>query len=42
MEGVVMPVILLRGGNYGFWSHLGSSGYNANIFSHWGLVKDCN
>ena len=38
MKGVGMRVILLRGVNFGIWSHLGCSGQNANIFSHEGLV----
>ena len=33
--GVV--VVLLRGVNFGFWSHLGCSGQNPIIFSHKGL-----
>ena len=30
-----------RGGNKGFWYHLGCSGRNADIFSHQGVVKGC-
>ena len=33
-----MLVVLLRGVNFGFWSHLGSSGQNAIVFSREGLV----
>ena len=33
--------VFLRGVNFGFWSHLGSSGQNAIIFSREGLVKGC-
>ena len=33
-----MLVVSLRGVNFGFWSHLGSSGQNAIIFSREGLV----
>ena len=32
-EGAGMLVVSLRGVNFGFWSHLGSSGQNAIIFS---------
>ena len=32
-KGVGMLVVSLRGVNFGFWSHLGSSGQNAIIFS---------
>ena len=38
MKGVGMLVILLRGVNFRFWSHLGCSGQNAIIFSKEGLV----
>ena len=39
MKGVGMLVVLLRGVNFGFWSHLGCSGQNAIIiFSREGLV----
>ena len=38
MKAVVMLVALLRGVNFGFWSHLGCSGQNAIIFSREGLV----
>ena len=38
MKGVGMLVVLLRGVNFGFWSHLGCSGQNAIIFSLEGLV----
>ena len=38
MKGVVMPVVSLRGVNFGFWSHLGYSGQSAIIFSREGLV----
>ena len=33
-----MLVVLLRGVNFGFWSHLGCSGQNAIIFNSQGLV----
>ena len=38
MKGVGMRVVLLRGVNFGLWSHLGCSGQNAITFSHEGLV----
>ena len=38
MKGAGMLVVSLRGVNFGFWSHLGCSGQNANIFSREGLV----
>ena len=38
MKGVGMFVVLFRGVNFGFWSHLGCSGQNAIIFSREGLV----
>ena len=38
MKVVGTLVILLRGINFGFWSHLGCSGQNAIIFSHEGLI----
>ena len=38
MKGVGMLVVLLRGVNFGLWSHLGCSGQNAITFSHEGLV----
>ena len=38
MKVVGMLVVLLRGINFGFWSHLGCSGQNAIIFSCEGLV----
>ena len=38
MKGVGMFVVLLRGVNFGFWSHLGCSGQNAVMFSREGLV----
>ena len=38
MKGVGMLVVVLRGVNFGFWSHLGCSGQNAIIFSREGLV----
>ena len=38
MKGVGMLVFSLRGGNFGFWSHLGCSGQDAIIFSLEGLV----
>ena len=41
MKGVGMLVVLLRGVNFGFWSHLGCSGQKATIFSHEGLVEGC-
>ncbi len=37
MKGAGMLVVLLRGLNFGAWSHLGCS----NIFSRQGLVKSC-
>ena len=39
MKGVRMLVVLLRGVNFGFLSHLGCSGQNAIIFSREGIVK---
>ena len=33
MNGEGMPVVLVRGVNFGFWPHIGSSGQNADIFS---------
>ena len=33
-----MLVVLLRGINFRFWSHLGCPGQNAVIFSHEGLL----
>ena len=41
MKGVGMLVVSLTGVNFGFWSHLGSSGQNAIIFSREGLVERC-
>ena len=38
MKGEGMLVVSLRGVNFRFWSHLGSSGKNAIIFSHEGLI----
>ena len=38
MKGVEMLVVSLRGVNFGFRSHLGSSRQNAIIFSREGLV----
>ena len=38
MKGVGMIVVSLRGVNFGFWSHLRSSGQEAIIFSREGLV----
>ena len=38
MKGVGMLVVLLRGINFGFWSHLGCPGQNAVIFSCEGLL----
>ena len=38
MKVVGMLVVLLRGVNFGFWSHLGCSGQNTIIFSREGLV----
>ena len=38
MKGTGMLVELLRGVNFGFWSHLGSSGQNVIIFSRQGLI----
>ena len=41
MKGVGMLVVLLRGVNFGFWSHLRCSGQNAVIFSSKGLFYGC-
>ena len=41
MKGAGMLVVSLRGINFRFWSHLGSSGQNAIIFSREGLVEGC-
>ena len=41
MKGAGMLVVLLRGVNFGFWSHLGCSGQNAIIFGREGLVYGC-
>ena len=38
MERVGMLVVLLRGVNFGLWSHLGCSGQNSIICSHEGLL----
>ena len=38
VKGARVLVILLRGVNFTFWSHLGCFGQNAIIFSHEGLV----
>ena len=38
MKGTRMLVVSLTGVNFGFWSHLGSSGQNAIIFNREGLV----
>ena len=38
VKGVGMLVASLRGVNFEFWSHLGSSGQNAITFSREGLV----
>ena len=38
MKGVGLLFVSLRGVNFRFWSHLGSSGKNAIIFSREGLV----
>ena len=37
MKGAGMLVISLRSVNFGFWSHLGCPGKNANIFSRKGV-----
>ena len=37
MKRAGMLVVSLRGGNFGFWSHLGCPGQNASIFSRKGL-----
>ena len=37
-KGLEMLVVLLRGVNFGFWSHLRCSGQNAIIFSCEDLV----
>ena len=37
MKGAGILVVSLRGVNFGFWSHLRSSGQNAIIFSREGL-----
>ena len=36
-----MLVVLFRGVNFRFWTHLGCSGQNAIIFSRKGLVQGC-
>ena len=38
MKVVGMLVVLLRGVNFGFWSHLGCPRQNTIIFSREGLV----
>ena len=38
IKGLGMHVVLLRGVNFGFWSHLRCSGQNAIIFSCEDLV----
>ena len=38
IKGLGMLVVLLRGVNFGFWSHLRCSGQNAIIFSCEDLV----
>ena len=38
MKVAGMLIVLLRGVNFGFWSHLGCSGQNAIIFSREGLI----
>ena len=38
MKGTGMLVVSLSGVNFGFWSHLGSSGQNAIIFNRKGLI----
>ena len=38
MKGVRMLVVLLRGVNLGFWSHLGCSGQNGIRFNREGFV----
>ena len=38
MKGAGILVVSLTGVNFGFWSHLGSSGQNAIIFNREGLV----
>ena len=38
IKGLRMLVVLLRGANFGFWSHLRCSGQNAIIFSCEDLV----
>ena len=38
MKQTGMLVVLLRGVNFGFWSHLGCSGQSANILSRQGLI----
>ena len=38
MKGVEMLIVLLRGVNFEFWSHLDCSEQNAIIFSLEGLV----
>ena len=38
VKGAGILVVSLRGVNFGFWSHLGSSGQNAIIFNREGLV----
>ena len=39
IEWMGMPVVSLRGVNFGFWSCLGCSGQNVIIFSQQGLVN---
>ena len=41
MKEVGMLVVLLRGINFGFWSHLGCPRQNAVIFSREGLLYGC-
>ena len=38
MKGAGMLVVSFRSVNFGFWSLLGCSGQNADIFSREGLV----
>ena len=38
VNGTGMLVVSLKGENFGFWSHLRSTGQNAIVFSPEGLV----
>ena len=41
MKGARMLVVSLRGVNFRFWSHLGSSGQNTITFGRKGLFQGC-